>query len=200
MIRNKSIWLIGFIGLILTSFTVINVDKVIDFLSIGEQIEFDGEKYNLKWSSNPSTNYYKQEYLRESDNNLNNYHKMMIIEAIKGDLTVDQAAGVKIQELENWKKKNPVVNYLKFDNKDTKETMIDFVVSDGAYIYEWNLYRYQQQKNKKDKYMVLYAYSYRDSLNDNNDLKEFFGHIKENRINMINKIGKLDLPKVKTKK
>ena len=124
----------------------------------------------------------------------------MIIEAIKGDLTVDQAVGAKTQELENWKKKNPVVNYQKFDNKQTKETMIDFVVSDGAYIYEWNVYRYQQQKNKKDKYMVLYAYSYRDSLNDNNDLKKFFGHIKENRMDMINKVGNLELPKVKTKK
>jgi len=200
MTRQKNIWLIGFLGLILTSFTMINGDDAIDFLSIGEQIEFNGEKYNLEWSSNPSTNYYKQEYLRENDNNLNKYNKMMIIEAIKGDLTVDQAAGVKIQDLENLKKKNPVVNYLRFDNEKTKETMIDFVVSDGAYIYEWNVYRYQQQKNKKDKYMVLYAYSYRDSLNDNNDLKKFFEHIKENRKDIINKVGNLKLPKVKTEK
>jgi len=200
MTQQINIWLIGFIGLILTSFTIINGDDAIDFLSVGEQIEFNGEKYNLEWSSNPSTNYYKQEYLRENDNNLNKYNKMMIIEAIKGDLTIDQAAGAKIQELENWKKENPVVNYQMYDNKNTKEIMIDFVLSDGAYIYEWNVYRYQKQKNKKDKYMVLYAYSYRDSLNDNNDLKKFFGHVKENRINMITKVGNIELPKVNTKK
>ena len=194
------IWVVGFVGLTLISFSVIQSDNIIDYLSIGEQIKFDEEKYNLKWSSNPSSNYYKQEYLRKDDNNLNKYHKMMIIEAIKGDLTVEQATGIKIQEIENWKKKNPVVNYLKFDNKKTKETMIDFVLSDGAFIYEWNVYRYLQQKNKNDKYVVLYAYSYRDSLNDNNDLKVFFKHIKENRTTIINKVGSLVLPKVNTEK
>jgi hypothetical protein len=200
MKQQKNIWLIGFISLILTSFTIINGDDAIDFLSVGKQIEFNGEKYNLEWSSNPSANYYKQEYLRKNDNNLNKYNKMLIIEAIKGDLTVDQAAGAKIKDLENWKKKNPVVNYQKFDNENTNEIMIDFVLSDGAYIYEWNVYRYQQQKNIKDKFMVLYAYSYRDSLNDNNDLKNFFGYVKENRINMVNKVGNIELPKVDTKK
>ena len=200
MKQQKNIWLIGFISLILTSFTIINGDDAIDFLSVGKQIEFNGEKYNLEWSSNPSANYYKQEYLRKNDNNLNKYNKMLIIEAIKGDLTVDQDAGAKIKDLENWKKKNPVVNYQKFDNENTNEIMIDFVLSDGAYIYEWNVYRYQQQKNIKDKFMVLYAYSYRDSLNDNNDLKNFFGYVKENRINMVNKVGNIELPKVDTKK
>jgi len=62
--------------------------------------------------------------------------------------------------------------------------------------YELNLYRYQMQKGA----MVLFAYSYCDSLNDDNDLKKFFGHTKEKREDMINKLQSYPIPEVKISK
>ena len=83
------------------------------------------------------------EYLRKEDN-LNKYEKMLIVEAVKGEVTIDQAVSIKIKEFENWNKKNPAINYRRFDNVKTKETIIDYVISDGKGICEWNVYRYQQ--------------------------------------------------------
>lgn len=199
MYRKYCIWLTVILGFILLSFSISGLETIKDFLSVGSIINFSGENYSLKWSSNPSTDYYKQEYLRKDDI-LNKYEKMLIVEAIKGGLTVDQAANIKIRELENWKKSNPVVNYQRFDNKNTRETIIEFVISDGKSIYEWNVYKYHQQQNKTDKYMVLYAYSYRNYVNEKDGVKEFFGFVEENRIEMINKIRKLGLPEVNAAK
>jgi len=75
---------------------------------------------------------------------------MIIIESLIGDLTVEDAAKFKISELELLKKTNPVVNYNIYDNGNEK--IIDFVISDGAYIFEWNLYRYKYEKSKKIKH------------------------------------------------
>ncbi len=42
--------------------------------------------------------------------------------------------------------------------------------------------------------MVLFAYCYRDSLTNSEDLKKFFGTIKDKRIDMINKVGGYNIP------
>jgi len=189
--------LIGIVGFILTSFTVLRQENVKDYLSIGNKTAFNAENYNLKWSSNPSPNYYKQEYLRAEDV-FPNYQKMLIVEAIKGNLTVAQAAGAKINELENWKKRNPMVKYEKFENKDQNEVTIDFILSDGKSIYEWNVYRYQEQKNQSGNYLVLYCYSYRNYISEKVTVNNFLDFVTKTRIETINKVGNIEIPKVKT--
>lgn len=195
--KNKHYLLIGILAFILTTFTAFGQETVKDYLSVGEKITFNAENYNLKWSSNPSTNYYKQEYLRPADV-FPNYHKMIIVESIKGNLTVAQAAGTKINELENWKKSNPMVRYEKFENKDNNEITIDFVVSDGKTIYEWNVYRYQEQKNPSGNYLVLYCYSFRNYISEKVSVKNFLDFVTKNRMETIDKVRKTAIPIVKT--
>lgn len=192
--KNKYV-LIGILGFILTSFTVLKQENVKDYLSIGNKIAFNAESYNLKWSSNPSPNYYKQEYLRAEDV-FPNYQKMLIVEAIKGNLTVAQASDAKINELENWKKRNPMVRYEKFENKDKNEVTIEFVLSDGKNIYEWNVYRYQEQKNPSGNYLVLYCYSYRNYISEKVTVTNFLDFVTKNRMETINKVRKIEIPKV----
>jgi len=195
--RNNNYFIIGILAFILTSFTVIRNENIKDYLSIGENLNFNTENYKLKWSSNPSSNYYKQEYLRKDDN-LPKYEKMVVIEAIKGKITVKQASNIKINELKNWEKRNPIIKYQKFENKDKNEIIIDFILSDRKSIYEWNVYRYQEQKNKTGNYMVLYSYSYRNYISQKKDVNKFLDFIKETRIHIINKVGKVEIPKVET--
>ncbi len=197
--KNKKNYnlLIGILGLMLSSFAALGQENIKDYLSIGNQKVFNTENYNLKWSSNPSVNYYKQEYLRKEDA-FPNYEKMLIVETIKGYLTADQVATMKINELENWKKANPMVTYEKFDNKDNNEVIIDFVLSDGQSIYEWNVYRYQEQKSQSGNYLVLYCYSYRNYISEKVSVKNFLDFVSKNRIEIIDKVRKTEIPKVKT--
>ncbi len=171
----------------------LTTDKpVLDYLGVGESIEFNGQSYLLAWSSNPTEDYYKQEYLTDSSS-LENYNELFLVEAIKGNISPNDAAGVKVSELQEWKKSNPVVNWNVYEKEE--ERVIDFVVTDGGFVYEWNIYRYLTQKNKKKKkYLLLYAYSYKDSVVSTNDLKVFFDRIVENRNTVIAKLGELELP------
>ena len=137
-----------------------------------------------------------QEYLPEGYS-LENHHDMLLVESIAGNITPEDAAKIKVTELQDWKKSNPTVNWNVFEAGD--ERLIDFVVSDGKFIFEWNLYRYISQKTKKGKHLVLYAYTYKDSLLSNADLKPFFDRIVENRIDYRAKLSELTLPEVSTK-
>ncbi len=183
--------------LFLTAFCLsLTTDKPVqDYLGVGQSIEFNGKNYQLAWSSNPGEGYYNQEYLTDSSS-LSNYNELLMVEAIKGSISTDDAVGVKVSELQEWKKSNPIINWNVYKNGE--ERVIDFVVSDGDIVYEWNIYRYLSQKNKKKKYLLLYAYSYKDSVITREDLHVFFDRIVENRTIVIEKLGALELPLVNT--
>lgn len=83
----------------LFAFTVLTNVAVRDYLNIGTSVTFNKKDYNLVWSSNPTENYYKQEYL-PNGSSLNNYHDMIILEAIKGNISVEDAANIKVQEVQ----------------------------------------------------------------------------------------------------
>lgn len=201
MKARKIILTIGLVITTIVSLIAINLPEIIDYLSIGKQLNFNNGKYDLKWSSHQSENYYKHEYLKQGEE-LGTYHNMLLVEAIEGDLKIKDALKAKISELENRKKWDYVANYQVYENKNKPtEGIIDFVVSDTMTTYEWNLYRYQVQKGNNNKsIMVLFAYCYRDSLNDDNDLKKFFGHIKEKKEDLINKLQSYSIPEVKINK
>lgn len=185
--------LTGFLALTIISVVAMKLPDILDYLSIGKQVNFNNEKYDLKWSSHPNDDYYKQEYLKRGEE-LNAYHNMLLFEAIWGNLTINDAVKSKVQELETRKSWDYVANYKVYENKNKPlEAIIDFVISDTMTTYEWNLYRYQKQNGA----MILFAYSYRDSLNDDNDLKIFFDRIKQKRIDLINELQAYSIPIVK---
>ncbi len=58
-----------------------------DYLNTGKVITFDNVNYNLVWSSHPSDNYYKQEYLPEKDT-LKRFKKLILLEVATGKTPV----------------------------------------------------------------------------------------------------------------
>lgn len=189
---KNNIYPSGLLTLVFIFLLSMTLPDTMDYLSLGKQLTFNGEKYDLKWSSHPSANYYKQEYLKQGEE-LRNYHNMLLVEALEGSLKINDVVQTKTADLDARKKWDFVANYNVYENeKKPSEAIIDFVVSDTMTTYEWNLYRYQKQKDK----IILFAYSYRDSLNDDNDLKLFFGRIKEKRNELINKLQSYSIPEV----
>ncbi|ANW96087.1 hypothetical protein AXE80_07255 [Wenyingzhuangia fucanilytica] len=167
-----------------------------DFLSIGEKIKFENKTYNLEWSSNPTPTYFKQEYIQTGET-VEKYNEMIIIEAVNGNIEINQAAGMKIREIKNLKKTNPIVNYQVFNNKDKSEITIDFMLSDNSRgIFEWNVYRYQKQENKSGNNLVLYVYSYRNYVSSREEIMGFFTNVKSMRINKINSVNEANIPKI----
>ena len=66
--------------------TVVKAQSQIEnYLNTPSSLKIDNKDYNLVWSSNPDKNYFKQEYLT-SEQKLEKYNKMVLIEFVKGDL------------------------------------------------------------------------------------------------------------------
>jgi hypothetical protein len=195
---NLTAYKIFFFFTLLLSTSTINAKSVVNYLLIDDELRFNQESYKLKWSSHPSDNYYKQEYLRKEDK-LPNFRKMLLIETIKGNFTVNLVADFKVQKLEKLKLENPIINYERNDDKESNETIIDFIISDGKSIDEWNIYRYKLQKFKNNKYIVLFAYSLRSYSKNENDATKFYTYLKENRSKLINEFKKFQVPKIKIK-
>ncbi len=169
--------------------------SVTNYMGTGDTIVFNASKFILAWSSNPVQGYYKHEYLLDSTT-VDNYNEMFIVEALKGQISPTTAAQVKVDELKKLKKKNPIINWTLYENQG--DVIIDFILSDQETLYEWDLYRYTERKNANgQKYLVLYAYSFKDALYTNEDLKLFFNRILENRESLITKLGEVELPELK---
>lgn len=64
-----------------------NKNKTHDYLNIPDPIKLNLKEYNLVWSSHPNDNYFKQEYL-SSDEDIDKYNSMVLIEFIKGDFNL----------------------------------------------------------------------------------------------------------------
>jgi len=116
-----------------------------DMLGVPGPISFEGENYALAWTSKPSGNYVKQEYLPEGQR-VETYEDMILVEAVIGNMTPMEAAAAKVQSLEARRGRDPVLNYDLLQNDATGEVLLDFLVSDlesSPIIVEWNAYRYQ---------------------------------------------------------
>ena len=128
-------------------------------------IQYNNTHYQLSWSAHPTGNYYKQEYLPAGEKS-DSYHHMIMIEAVTGDIPVKNAISSKIQELEDRKKTDALVNYQVIENKASGEYMLDFILSQSSgkdiAVVEWNVYRYAPLKDPAGKTGVqLFAYSKR---------------------------------------
>lgn len=192
---KKHLFLIlGFCCFTMMSFTT---KDIIDYLSIGSELSFNNEKYNLAWSSHPNASYFKQEYLRKSDK-LEKYEKMVMVEAIKTTLNPEKVSQMKINELTTLKKINPIVNFKQAESSNQNDKIISFTIS-GGNILEWNVYKYQQQQIENENMIVLYAYSYRNYVSTKEDVTKFINFVKNNENKMIEIINKTNVPKVKIK-
>ena len=117
------------LGLLLTTFAFGQTTKPTEYLGVAGQISFDKTSYNLAWTSHPTDNYYKQEYLAKGDT-IEKFKKLILLEIITGKTKLKDVVATKIAELKKMKAANPVVNYETFE-KDG-EVMLDFLVSENT--------------------------------------------------------------------
>ena len=189
------------LGLLLTTFAFGQTTKPTEYLGVAGQISFDKTSYNLAWTSHPTDNYYKQEYLAKGDT-IEKFKKLILLEIITGKTKLKDVVATKIAELKKMKAANPVVNYETFEKNG--EVMLDFLVSentaDGKYlsIVERNVYRYKSVVDKNgQKGILLFGVSER-AYGD--DIDKFFPNLKAHRFDLINLVGAYELPEIKIEK
>jgi len=119
--------------------------QVTDYLGVPGPIAFNGTDYALSWSSQPTPQYTKQEYL-PSGQVPEAYDNMLMVEFLAGDLKPASMAGAQMDLLTARKAVDPVVNMALTENPEKGEVILDFVLSGrdakGAIVVEWNAYRY----------------------------------------------------------
>ncbi len=165
-----------------------------DYIGVGKEIIFDNGAYQLAWSSNPSSGYYKQEYLQHGDT-LEKYKKLILLEMISGSMKPRDAAETKVSELKRLKASDPMVNYDLFE-KDG-EIMLDFILSSGKagegdqYIVERNVYKYKSISSNNESGVILFGVSERAY---GKDVDNFLLTLKGKRFNLPDKVGAFRIP------
>lgn len=186
--------------LLLLPFFFLNAqNKITEYLNIPGPITLDSKTYQLAWSSHPNENYFKQEYL-SSNENLQKYNTMILIDFVKGNFEIKDAINQKVTELEEIKKTNPVVNYQVFENNG--EYILDFLITENSkdgkeiLIAERNVYRYKLINENNNKGVMLFAVSERGYKEN---MEAFFNNLKENSTKLVEIVGNYKLPDIKIK-
>ena len=173
-------------------------NKVEDYLHLGSKYRFDNKDYELVWSSHPASNFYKQEYILPNEN-VEKYTRMIMIDFLEGDLTPKDAIRNFVNNLENSKKQNPIINYQMYERED--EYMLDFIISknsqDGkeVLILERNVYRYFRINTPKRKGVLLFGVS--DRAYTKKEMDNMFSVLKNKKLDLVNKIIQIEVPKIK---
>jgi hypothetical protein len=116
----------------------------VDYLGIPGPIEFAGTQYHLAWSSRPSADYIKHEYL-PSGQKPETYTDMVSVELLTSGVSLADTVKAQTTMLDRRKSSDPLVNYQLLQNPNGSQIVLDFLMSDessGAVIVEWNAYRY----------------------------------------------------------
>ena len=172
--------------------------KVEDYLHLGDKYRFDNKDYKLVWSSHTMDNFYKQEYILPNEN-VEKYTRMIMIDFLEGDLTPKDAISNNVNNLENSKKQNPIINYQMYERED--EYILDFITSknsqDGkeVLILERNVYRYFRINTPKRKGVLLFGIS--DRAYTKKEMDNMFSILKNKKLDLVNKVIQIEVPKIK---
>ena len=173
-------------------------NKVEDYLHLGSKYRFDNKDYELVWSSHPASNFYKQEYILPNEN-VEKYTRMIMIDFLEGDLTPKDAISNFVNNLENSKKQNPIINYQMYERED--EYMLDFIISKNSQdgkeilILERNVYRYFRINTPKRKGVLLFGVS--DRAYTKKEMDNMFSVLKNKKLDLVNKVIQIEVPKIK---
>ena len=170
--------------------------EAVDYLKIGKTYKFDKKTYKLVWSSNPSKNSYKMEYILPNEK-VEHYYRMIMMDF--AELSPKQAVETMIANLNQAKKSNPIINYQVFENKG--EYLLDFIISknsaDGKVveILERNVYRYFSINTPQKKGVLLFGVS--DRAYSKKEIEEMFANLQKNKSDLVNKVAQVPKPKIK---
>ncbi|MEP6675211.1 MAG: hypothetical protein ABJA78_08645 [Ferruginibacter sp.] len=186
-------------SILLTAANGQQLKKPFDYLSVSDLL-FNKSAYSLSWTSHPTANFFKQEYLVKADN-ADRYNTMILIDVLTGTDNIKEIVAQKITELKKLKESNPVIRYETFDNTKSGEYMIDFVLTensaDGKYISiaERNVYRYKFFVDKKgNKSILLFGVSIRSY---GNAVGNFLNDLKINKSVLVNEVAGFKIPEIK---
>jgi len=138
---------------------------VIEYLGVNGPFKVGDYSFHLRWSSHPSEDYYKQEYV-PTIYDLEKYIQMVMVEVAIGKLKPKEAMNNKIKELESRKPADPLVNYTVSEDPKTGDPVLEFTISENypgvSAIMEWNVYRYTPYTGADGKKgLQLFGYSRR---------------------------------------
>jgi hypothetical protein len=141
-----------------------NNTSVRDYFNVPGPIRFNNQDFLLSWSSNPSPNYFKHEYIPKGTDP-EKYNEMIMLELLLGDVNMDAIVAGKINELNARKATDPMVKYESTTDKKSGEKHFSFLLSagdDANKVLEWNFYRYLPYAARSgEKGVTLFAYSKR---------------------------------------
>jgi len=161
-------------------------------------LTFADVTYHLAWSSQPSPDYAKYEYLPQ-DEELPYYHNMLLLERLSNGMGVADVVRSQVEFLNQRKESDLVVNHHLIKNESSGEYLLDFVLSgeteDGKTIIEWNAYRYSPWRSADGTQGVqLYGYSARAYGDDNG--RDFLINLRETRAPIIQALASTSMPSV----
>lgn len=138
---------------------------VTDYLGVTGPITVGDTDYVLSWSSQPNDGYFKQEYLPVGATP-DTYDSMVTVEFVATDLPLADVVAAQTTMIANRKAtSDPIANFAVFNNDDSGEILLDFVLSSkdakGEYIIEWNGYRYAEAEFDGQSGAMLFAMSER---------------------------------------
>lgn len=172
--------------------------EVTDHLGVPGPIAFDGQDYQLAWSSQPTAEYTKQEYL-PAGQALETYQSMVMVEFLVSDAEPLAMANAQMQMLAQRKATDPLVNMDLIRNDQTGEVLLDFLVSSkdaaGEYVVEWNAYRYARAENAQgESGGLLFAISHR--AYGNGAAEAFLQSLRDFKSGQINALASAALPEL----
>jgi hypothetical protein len=133
-------------------------EEAVDRLSVPGPIIFNAVSYRLSWSSHPTTDYYKQEYLPAGQTS-EHFERMLLVEAIARGADVNGVVTAQVNRLNRRKTTDPTVNFAILKNPKNGEVILDFILSDDnnktGSVVEWNAYRYAVLKDRSGNSGVL---------------------------------------------
>lgn len=198
--KKKQTILLLLISIFMATIVNAQTQKVpTDYVHVPGPVVFDNKAFNLNWSSHPSANFYKQEYIVKGDSP-DKFKIMLLTDVVTGGPAIKDVVNAKVTELKGMKEANPIVNYELISNPKTGEYMIDFLLSandanGNMNIVERNVYRYRSFTDKGGRAGVqLFGVSTRSY---GADITKFLVALKANRKDLVNKVAQFKLPEVK---
>ncbi|MBV8252088.1 MAG: hypothetical protein JO154_05725 [Chitinophaga sp.] len=168
-----------------------------DRLGVSGPLQIGRGSYQLAWTSHPSNNYYKQEYLIPGEN-LQQFKHLVALEILTGNNSPKDIAAAKMAELNKLKATNPMVNYQVFEKNG--EVLLDFLLTENTpdgkqvNIAERNIYRYTSITDKNGKpALLLLGVSERAY---HKDVPTFLKQLKEHRMDLLNALAAYKLPAI----
>lgn len=171
--------------------------EIVERLGVPGPITFEGQSFELAWSSAPGGGYYKQEYV-PAGQSVETYIEMFLVEAVTSPLRPIDAANGQVKLVQQRKGTDPVANFDIRQNEQSGEVVLDFLLSDlkaNPIVVEWNVYRYVPRPGGEG--VVLYALSRRGYGDDG--AKALLGQLKSIRSSTVLALVNAKLPSVSIK-